>query len=145
MCSSDLSGTLLASGSALGTPASGTLTNCTGLPLSTGVTGTLPVASGGTGSASATAYAVQCGGTTSTGAHQSVASLGTSGQVLTSSGAGALPTWTTISSGGMTLLGTISATAVNSISLTGLTLTSYKALFIVFNGVSNIGNNNFYI
>lgn len=61
-------------------------------------TGTLPVASGGTGATSATAYAVQCGGTTSTGAHQSVASLGTSGQVLTSQGASALPTWTTISS-----------------------------------------------
>lgn len=65
-----------------------------------GITGTLnlPLAvdQGGSGRTSATAYGVICGGTTSTGAHQSIASVGTSGQVLTSNGAGALPTFQTV-------------------------------------------------
>lgn len=61
----------------------------------TGVT----VPHGGTGLSSTTAYAVLCGGTTSTGALQSIASVGTSGQVLTSNGAGALPTFQAVSAG----------------------------------------------
>jgi hypothetical protein len=48
------------------------------------------VAGGGTGNISTTAYALICGGTTTTGAFQAVADVAT-GQVLTSGGTSALP------------------------------------------------------
>jgi len=57
------------------------------------------VAKGGSGRASHTVYAVICGGTTTTAEQQSIASVGTSGQVLTSNGAGALPTFQDASGG----------------------------------------------
>jgi hypothetical protein len=59
--------------------------------------GTALVAGGGTGLTSTTTYAVICGGTTTTGNLQSIASAGSSTNVLTSNGAGALPTFQALS------------------------------------------------
>lgn len=55
--------------------------------------GTAVVAGGGTGAVTFTPFAVITGGTTATGPLQNVVGLGTANQVLTSNGAGALPTW----------------------------------------------------
>jgi len=63
----------------------------------------IAVNKGGTGVLTTTAYSVQCGGTTATGAHQNVAGVGTTGQVLTSAGAAALPAWSTPAGGGTSL------------------------------------------
>jgi len=53
------------------------------------------VAQGGTGIGTTTAYSVVFTGTTATGAFQATAGPGTTGQVLTSNGASALPTFQT--------------------------------------------------
>ena len=78
------------------------------------LTNALTVPNGGTGVTSATAYALLAGGTTSTGAFQTVSGLGSSGQVLTSNGAGALPSWQTLTSpsqaGGALIVNTTTAT-----------------------------------
>lgn len=81
---------------------------------------------GGTGDASFTAYSVLCGGTTSTGALQNVSGVGTSGQVLTSNGAAALPTWQTAPGNG-TFIGSafIAAVAGSNITRSSATLGSF--------------------
>ena len=94
----------------LGTPTSVTLTNATGLPLSTGVTGTLGISSGGTGQTTAASAFNALSPMTTTGDITYEASaltaarlpIGTTGQVLTVSGG--IPAWSTPASGGVTTI-----------------------------------------
>jgi hypothetical protein len=92
-------GAFVVNGGALGTPSSGTLTNATGLPLTTGVTGTLPIANGGTGQTTANAGFNALSPITTTGDliigngtnSATKLGIGTNGYVLTSNGTTA--TW----------------------------------------------------
>lgn len=114
-------GQVLVSGGAAADPGYVTPTAGTGLTVTANATThsytlqtPVTVANGGTGKSSLTAFAVLCGGTTTTGAIQSIASVGTTGQVLTSNGAGALPTFQAASGGVTTIAGDQGAGATGS-------------------------------
>ena len=95
-------------GGALGTPSSGTATNLTGLPLTTGVTGVLPVANGGNGTATPALVAGSNVTITGTWPNQTIASTGGGGGGVTSFDAGTTGlTPATATTGAVTLAGTL--------------------------------------
>lgn len=87
------------------------------------------VARGNTGLSSTTAYAVICGGTTSTSDFQSIASVGTSGQTLQSNGA-ALPTFQDAGGGVWSLISTATASSSATIEFNNLTSTHFMFLIV---------------
>jgi len=95
----------------LGTPTSGTATNLTGLPLTTGVTGTLPIANGGTGTTSTTFTNL----TTNVTGTLPVANGGTGVTSSTGTVAVVLSTSPTLVT---PVLGVATATSVNKVALT---------------------------
>jgi len=94
--------------------------------------GTLVVSQGGTGVTSNTAYAVLCGGTAATTPIQSIASVGSANQVLTSNGAGSLPTFQAAAHG-WEYITTATATNSTSVTFTGLSSTYFMYQIIADN------------
>jgi hypothetical protein len=104
------SGAPLVNGGVLGTPSSGTATNLTGLPLSTGVTGTLPVANGGTGTATPSIVAGTNVTVTGTWPNQTIAASGGGGSGTVTSVAATVPSLFSITGSPITTSGTLAMT-----------------------------------
>jgi hypothetical protein len=110
------------------------------LPLTTGVTGTLPVANGGTGLTTLTANNVILGNGTST---PSFVAPSTTGNVLTSNGT----TWVSSPAGGgggggplVFLSTTTTSTSVSGVTFTGLSSSTYIAFMVEFQGVRPVSD-----
>lgn len=103
----------------LGTPASGNLSNCTALPLTTGVAGTLAATNGGTGLASFAVGDILYASTTSA---LSALGAGTATYVLTSNGPGVAPSWQAGAGGSFTggLLTSVLGVVAGTVSAPGI-------------------------
>jgi hypothetical protein len=118
---------------ALGTPASGVLTNTTGLPLTTGVTGTLPVANGGTGVTTSTGSGAVVLGTSPTIASPTITGTGAIAGTFTGNLTGNV-TGNVTGSSGSTTGSAATLTTARDFQLTG----DVEASAVSFDGSGNV-------
>jgi hypothetical protein len=118
---------------ALGTPASGVLTNATGLPLTTGVTGTLPVANGGTGVTTSTGSGANVLGTSPTIASPTITGTGAIAGTFTGNLTGNV-TGNVSGSSGSTTGSAATLTTARNFQLTG----DVEASAVSFDGSGNV-------
>lgn len=101
----------------------------------TNMSNPVTVPQGGSGAASFTAFTVLCAGTTSTGNLQNVVSVGTSGQVLTSNGSSALPSFQTLSASTYSAQVSLTSLQVKSLNGTPITIVpaagTNKVIFVI--------------
>jgi hypothetical protein len=119
----------------LGTPTSATLTNATGLPLTTGVTGQLPVANGGTGTATPSIVAGTNVTVTGTWPNQTIASSGSGGGV----------SYTAVKTANYTAAnndGVLTNTTGGAFTVTLPTSPSVGNIVLVIDSLSQWGTNN---
>lgn len=123
----------------LGTPSVVTLTNATGLPLTTGVTGTLPIANGGTGATTGAAALTALGLVSASTAAQGIVEIATDAETQTGTDTSRAITPANLAAAKIQLGTAIASTSGTSIDFTGIPSWA-KRVTVMFNVVSTSGS-----